>query len=123
MIKHYFFLLLIAITSLPAIAQTDYHITDFGAVDDGVYLNTKIIQSAIDFVSENGGGRLIFPSGKYLTGSIYLKSDVTLHLEQNAVILGSTNPLDYVKDPYVRWMSLIFAIKQNNIPPKNTIRY
>ena len=113
--KRFILLLLAAITSFQAIAQTDYYVTDFGAVDDGIYLNTRIIQSAIDFVSENGGGRLIFPSGKYLTGSIYLKSDVTLHLEQNAVILGSTNPLDYVKDPYVRWMSLIFSIKQDNI--------
>ena len=93
----------------------DYNITDFGAKADGVFLNSRIIQKAIDYVSENGGGRIIFTPGKFLSGSIYMKSNVTLHLEEGATLLGSTNPFDYVKDPYVGWMSLLFAIKQDNI--------
>src|SRR5690606_6052601 len=43
------------------------------------------------------------------------KSDVTLHLEYGASILGSNNPFDYVIDPYIKWASMIFAVKQNNI--------
>lgn len=98
-----------------SVQAKDYQITDFGAVADGVFLNSRTIQRAIDYVSQNGGGRLIFTPGHYLCGSIYMKSNVTLHLEEGATLLGSTNPFDYVKDPYVGWMSLIFAIKQDNI--------
>ena len=93
----------------------DYVITDFGVQRDGLALYTTSIQRAIDAIHERGGGRLVFPAGKYVTGSIYLKSNVTLHFEKGAVLYGSTNPLDYVKDTYVGWQSLIFAIQQDNI--------
>jgi len=93
----------------------DYSITDFGVKSDGLTIYTTSIQRAIDLINERGGGRLIFPAGKYVTGSIYLKSNVTIHFEKGAVLYGSTNPLDYVKDPYVGWMSVIFAIKQENV--------
>ena len=93
----------------------DYKIVDFGAKPDGQTVNTRIIQRAIDYVSENGGGRLVFEVGNYVTGSFYMKSDVTLHLESGATILGSTNPLDYVIDPKIKWSSMIFAVNQDNI--------
>ncbi len=93
----------------------DYNVADFGAKADGQTLNTRTIQKAIDFVSSHGGGRLIFQAGNYVTGSIYLKSNVTLHLEHGASILGSNNPFDYVIDPYIKWASMIFALKQDNI--------
>jgi len=93
----------------------DYCITDFGVKSDGSIVYTTSIQRAIDAVHERGGGRLLFPAGKYVTGSIYLKSNVTIHFENGAVLYGSTNPLDYVQDPYVGWMSMIFAIKQDNV--------
>jgi hypothetical protein len=93
----------------------DYRVSDFGAKADGVTINTCTIQKAIDFVSENGGGRLIFEAGNWVTGSIYLKSNVTLHLDYGATILGSTNPFDYVKDKKIGWMSMIFAVNQENI--------
>ena len=97
------------------LSAKDYQVSDFGAKADGITLNTNMIQRAIDAVNERGGGRLVFGPGKYLTGTIYLKSNVTLHLERGAVLLGSTNPFDYVKDPYVHWMAMIFAMKQENI--------
>lgn len=93
----------------------DYFALDFGARPDGVTLNTACIQAAIDFASDNGGGRVILSPGKYLCGSIYLKNDVDLHLEAGATLLGSLNPWDYVKDPYIRWTSFIFAVKQHDI--------
>jgi polygalacturonase len=93
----------------------DYYVSDFGAKADGKTVNTRTIQRAIDFVNEKGGGRLVFQVGNYVTGSIYLKSNVTLHLEPGAALLGSTNPLDYVIDPMVKWSSMIFAINQENI--------
>ena len=94
---------------------TDYLASDFGAVPDGRTLNTASIQAAIDFASAQGGGRVILTPGKYLCGSIYLKSGVDLHLEDGATLLGSLNPWDYVKDPYIKWTAFVFAVKQDNI--------
>ena len=107
-------LALCAATAICSFA-TDYYATDFGAKADGRTLNSASIQAAIDFVSAHGGGRVVFTPGQYVTGTIYLKSDVTLHLEAGATLLGSTNPWDFTKDPYVGWTSMIFSIKQKNI--------
>jgi Endopolygalacturonase len=96
-------------------AAKDYLAADFGAVADGKTLNTASLQAAIDFASSNGGGRVVLTAGNYVSGSIYLKNDVTLHLEAGATLLGSLNPWDYVKDPYIKWTAFIFGVKQNNI--------
>lgn len=93
----------------------DYFVSDFGAKADGITINTRTIQRAIDYINENGGGRLVFQAGNYVTGSVYIKSGVTLHLEYGANLIGSTNPFDYVRDPYIRWTSMIFALKQDNV--------
>ena len=98
-----------------SLTAKDFTVSDFGAKNDGFTINTNTIQKAIDFVHDQGGGRLIFETGSYVTGSIYLKSNVTLHLEQGATILGSTNPFDYIKDAKIGWMSMIFAVNQENI--------
>ena len=57
--------------------------------------DTPGLQSLIDEVSDKGGGRIVFPRGEYPTGQLELKSGVELHLEEGAVILGSTSPYDY----------------------------
>ncbi|MCL1850611.1 MAG: glycosyl hydrolase family 28 protein [Bacteroidetes bacterium] len=75
--------------------QKDYKASLWDIRSDGQTLNTNSIQKAIDYISENGGGRLVFYVGRYLTGTIYLKSNVTLHLQEGAVLLGSLNPFDY----------------------------
>src|SRR5690606_18768667 len=49
----------------------------------------------VDFISEKGGGTLKFYVGRYLTGTIVLKPNVTIHLEEGAVLVGSTNIYDY----------------------------
>jgi len=58
-------------------------------------MNTQELQSLIDMVSANGGGRITFPKGEYHTGQLELKSRVEFYLEEGAVILGSTSPYDY----------------------------
>nr|QDK56810.1 polygalacturonase [Mangifera indica] len=78
-------------------------ITEFGAVGDGVTLNTKAFQNAIFYLNsfaDKGGARLFVPAGRWLTGSFDLISHLTLWLDKDAVILGSTNSVDWpVVDP------------------------
>ncbi|GLU16664.1 hypothetical protein SLE2022_330840 [Rubroshorea leprosula] len=78
-------------------------ITEFGAVGDGVTLNTKAFQNAIFYLNsfaDKGGAKLFVPAGRWLTGSFDLISHLTLWLDKDAVILGSTNSGDWpVVDP------------------------
>ena len=95
------------------LAAKDYNASLFGIKSNGTTLNTNSIQKGIDFINENGGGRLVFYVGRYLTGTIHLKSNVTIQLEEGAIILGSTNPFDY--EFKSNWTALIFAHDQKNI--------
>jgi polygalacturonase len=72
-----------------------YNIQDYGAKGDGTTLNTRSIQSAIDACALSGGGTVYFPSGNYLSGTLILRSHITLHLEPGAVLAGSKNLQDY----------------------------
>jgi polygalacturonase len=91
----------------------DYNASMFGVKSNGTTLNTNSIQKGIDLISENGGGRLVFYVGRYLTGTVYLKSNVTIQLEEGAILAGSLNPLDYEMNN--NWTALIFALNQQNI--------
>jgi hypothetical protein len=71
------------------------NVIDAGAVPDGKTLCTASIQKAIDRCAEAGGGKVYFPPGRYLSGTVVLKSHVTLDLEENAMLLGSANLADY----------------------------
>lgn len=93
--KRFIFILCGLFLCSGTIAATDYNALQQGAVGDGKTLNTKSLQSAIDALHAKGGGQLYFPAGRYLTGSLQLKSNVTLYLEKEAVLLGSTSPYDY----------------------------
>jgi len=68
---------------------------DFGAKGDGITLDTRAIQSAIDACTSQGGGTVYLPPGNYLTGTLTLKDGVTLHLGPNASLLGSPSLADY----------------------------
>ncbi|RXM45364.1 glycoside hydrolase family 28 protein [Flavobacterium sp. YO12] len=72
-----------------------YNVNDFGAVADGKTSNTLVFEKAIKACASNGGGKVLVPNGKYLTGPIHLESNVNLHLEDNAEILFSLNPKEY----------------------------
>jgi hypothetical protein len=105
---------IIIILSLSNMIQAkDYNASMFGVKSNGTTLNTNSIQKGIDFINENGGGRLVFYVGRYLTGTIYLKSNVTIQLEEGAILVGSVNPLDYEMNH--NWTAMIFAIDQENI--------
>ena len=79
----------------PVFKDKTYNILDFGAIADGKTMATSSIRKAIETCSKNGGGKVLVPAGKFLTGAIHLESNVNLHLEEGAEILFSTNPKDY----------------------------
>ncbi|MDO5614561.1 MAG: glycoside hydrolase family 28 protein [Cruoricaptor ignavus] len=79
----------------PKFKNVTYNIVDFGAVADGKTLATESIRKAIEVCSKNGGGRVVVPKGKFLTGPIHLDNYVNLHLEEGAELLFSTNLNDY----------------------------
>jgi hypothetical protein len=76
-------------------AKTVYDIRDFGAKPDGKLLCTQAIQRAIDKCVENGGGTVYLPSGTWLTGTVYLESQVTIQLDSGCMLLGSKDKGDY----------------------------
>lgn len=99
-----------------------FTITDYGAIADGATLSTRAIQAAIDAASDAGGGRVYVPAGTYLTGAIFMRSHIELHLSPGAILTFSTNPEHY---PVVssRWegvlrqvhASCIFGLNLENI--------
>lgn len=103
-----------------------YNITDYGASADGKTLCTQNIQSAIDDCYKNGGGRVVVPAGNYLTGTIWLRSNVEFHLEMGALLIASTDMKDYnAEDAYEQnfgcvgeeWLGkhLILAVECENV--------
>ncbi len=97
-------------------------VRSLGAHGDGTTLETKSIQSAIDSCTRIGG-TVVFPPGIYLTGSLELKNNVTLHLAKGAVLLGSKNLSDYFEripnlksynDVFLKY-SLLYAEGHSNI--------
>jgi polygalacturonase len=76
-------------------AEVPYDIREFGAKPDGQTLCTQAIQAAIDKCSADGGGTVYLPPGTFLSGTICMKSGVTLHLDSGCTLLGSTSLHDY----------------------------
>ena len=108
---------------IPEFPNNTINIMDLGAIADGETNNSEIIKKAIDSCNKIGGGKVIIPSGNFLTGPIELKSNVNLHLEEGANVLFSTNHKDYlpvVHTSYegvelMNFSPLIRAYKQKNI--------
>lgn len=73
----------------PVIPAREASIVDFGAVGDGLTLNTEAIQATIDNLAEQGGGKVNVPDGIWFTGPIVLKDNIELHLANHAMILFS----------------------------------
>lgn len=84
----------------PVLDVPDVDVRTLGAVGDGVTLDTTALQRAIDGCP--AGGRVVLPRGTYLTGALFLKSQLTFHLESGARLLGSPDPADYPLMTY-RW--------------------
>ena len=92
------FLLGLAATGARAQTRSDSRIYDVrlqGAAGNGVDMDTKAIQLAIDRCAQSGGGTVLFPAGVYLSGTLVLKANITLQIEAGAVLRGSRNLEDY----------------------------
>ena len=116
-------LLLFASPRLLATTAT-FNVRDYGATGDGRTLETHAINAAIDACANSGGGTVYVPPGRYLTGTIQIKSHVTFEIGAGAMILGSENIDDYPAmenpwgklDPRTDWISpLIYAVDAENI--------
>src|SRR5580704_12923739 len=70
-------------------------VAKYGATGNGKSLDTAAIQKAIDACYAAGGGTVVFNNGKFLSGTISLKSNITLRIEPGAVLLGSTDIKDF----------------------------
>ncbi|MBU2222983.1 MAG: glycoside hydrolase family 28 protein [Gammaproteobacteria bacterium] len=111
---------------IQSIALTEFVATDFLITDFGAMVGTdctRAIASAIYACHQAGGGRVVVPQGRWLTGAIHLKSNVNLHLLKNAVLAFSTDPKAYLPFVFTRWEGvelmgyspLIYAFEQHNI--------
>lgn len=92
-----FVLLPVCYLVAPGFAAEDFRfdVRTYGAVGDGLTKSTSAINAAIDACANAGGGTVFVPPGRYLTGTIVLKSHVTLEVEGGARLLGSEDPEDY----------------------------
>jgi polygalacturonase len=79
----------------PVIPGNQVNLKDFGAVGDGITLNTEAFAKAIDALVQKGGGKLVVPQGVWHTGPIVLKSHINLHLNAGAVILFAADETLY----------------------------
>jgi polygalacturonase len=86
-----------------ALAPRHFDITQFGAVPNGTTLATAALNKAIDAAAAAGGGTVYIPAGTFLCGSIHLKSNVTLYLDQGSTILASPDPAAYDRAEPNQW--------------------
>ena len=83
--------------------EQDFSIVDYGAVKGGETVNTEAIAKAIAACNKAGGGRVVVPEGEWLTGPVHFKSNVNLHLEENAILRFTDNPSDYLPAVMTSW--------------------
>ncbi|MDR1381452.1 MAG: hypothetical protein LBJ47_08245 [Tannerella sp.] len=112
--KKFIIHLLLVTSALHLAAQTEYKASLFGCMSDGITVNTRSIQTAINTISSSGGGMLHFYVGRYLTGTVYLKDNVTIVLHEGATLVGIPSVYDYA-GPSGAPKGLIVAEGQKNI--------
>jgi len=108
---------------LPEIPPRRFDIRDFGAKEGGVVKSTAAIQSAIDSLGGQGGGTVVIPAGRWLTGALHFQNHINLFLEKGAELLFSQDPADYLPAVFSRhediecykYSAFIYANGRNNI--------
>jgi polygalacturonase len=82
-------------TTVPTFPNTTFNVTAYGAKGDNATDNTSAFQKAISACNASGGGQVVVPSGTYVTGAIYLKSNVNLHLNSGVTLMFSGDASKY----------------------------
>jgi polygalacturonase len=108
------------VVASPVFKKDTFNIVKFGAKADGVTLNTKAINNAINTCSNKGGGVVLVPAGFWLTGPIELKSNVNLHLQRNA-ILQTTDDLNQFSLVAGNWEGLPQMRNQSPVSATNAV--
>ncbi|MCX6874017.1 MAG: glycoside hydrolase family 28 protein [Verrucomicrobia bacterium] len=90
----------------PVFPDRSFNLTDYGAKADGTTKNTEAFRKAITACNAAGGGTVVVPRGKWLTGAVHLKSNVNLQLEEGAEIHFSDDPKDYLPAVMVRYAGI-----------------
>jgi polygalacturonase len=109
--------------TVPRFAARDFDITKYGAVGDGTASCTGAIRKAIAACRAAGGGSVVVPSGRFVTGAVRLESGVNLHLADNATLAFSGDPKEYLPVVFTRWEGVelmnyspfIYAFEAENI--------
>lgn len=86
-----------------AVSAGVYNVKDFGARGDGKNLDSPAISKAIDAAASAGGGTVFFPAGTYICGSVQLKSNISLYLDQGSIIEASSDTSVYNKPEHNPW--------------------
>ncbi|WP_434036501.1 glycoside hydrolase family 28 protein [Formosa sp. 4Alg 33] len=104
------------------IPEQTFLVNDYGAINDGVTLNTVAIQKAIDACAEAGGGTVVFKPGRYLSGSIFIKKNIRFRIDKGVTILGSERIQDYkdidtrVAGIEINWPAALINVRdQDNV--------
>jgi len=105
------YLLLPLLLLFSSVFGSTHNILDYGALPG--QLSTEAIQKAVDACAESGGGTVLVPSGRFITGTIILKSHVNLHLEQGAILEGSKDIEDYTSS--FKKHGMIFCIDATHV--------
>jgi polygalacturonase len=90
----------------PKIPSAVFDIRDLGAVADGKTKVTEAIRQSIAKASAAGGGTVLIPAGRWLTGPIHLSSNINLHVAEGAELLFSQDFADYLPPVLTRWEGL-----------------
>jgi polygalacturonase len=107
----------------PVFPDRDFPIPRYGAVDDGRTDCTAAFRAAVQACAEAGGGRVVVPEGRWLTGPIHLRSNVNLHVQRGAVVVFRQDPAAYLPAVFTRfegmemmgYSPLIYAFEQENV--------
>lgn len=83
------------LTYRPVFRKDTFNIVRYGAKSDGLTVNSKAINQAIELCSAAGGGTVLVPKGLWVTGPIVMKNNVNLHLEKSTLLQFSKNYDDY----------------------------
>lgn len=76
-----------------------FNIKDFGAIGDGTAIDTRAIQKASDAAYANGGGTVLIPAGEYLSGALFFRNGVDLHIEEGATLVSTVDSDDFPQIP------------------------